>query len=354
MSEDLLPPAFARVGAAPPEEPAPHGGASQLWRALARHSLAATDRLWLRLTPPAVRDAPQLLIFGLHSLCRDRSQLDDPLLAPHQNICVDDLRRLVATALGQGFTFVGPDDILAGLDPAGRHAMLTFDDGYHNNVLALDVLDEFRVPATFFISSRHVLEGKAFWWDAVSRELRRSGAGELARRHRLHRLKAVPPTGIEAVLRHWFGDQALRPRGDADRPFTPAELADFARHRLVHLGNHTADHVILTRCPPHEIGRQIADCQAALRDISGRTPLAIAYPNGDHSPAVVAAARAAGLRVGMTVRPARNRVPAPGAPALMELSRYYLHARPDPASQFASCRGVFVPSRTVRRLWPGP
>lgn len=356
MPEDLLREVCEAKGAAPRtlEPPAPATGAGDWARALARRGLAATDRLWLRLTPPPVRDAPQLLIFALHALCRDRAQLDDPLLASHQAACVDDLARLVETALGHGYGFVSPADIVAGLDPAGRHAMLTFDDGYRNNVLALEVLERFQVPATFFISSSHVLEGKSFWWDAVSRELRRAGVGEPGRRRQLHRLKAVPAAGIEAVLRHWFGEQALRPRGDADRPFTPGELAAFARHPLVHLGNHTADHVILTRCPSHEMRRQIADCQAALRDISGRAPLAIAYPNGDHSPAVAAAARAAGLRVGMTVRPARNRVPAPGDPSVMQLSRHYLQARPDPAWQFASCRCGFVPSRSVRRLWPGP
>ena len=41
--------------------------------------------------------------------------------------------------------------------------MLTFDDGYYNNHLALPVLEEFDVPALFFISTNHVKQQKCFW-----------------------------------------------------------------------------------------------------------------------------------------------------------------------------------------------
>ncbi|MEJ7665168.1 MAG: polysaccharide deacetylase family protein [Hymenobacter sp.] len=64
---------------------------------------------------------------------------------------------------------MSPADVLRGLDPAGKYALITFDDGYFNNHLALPVLRRYGVPATFFISSHHVLSGQAFWWDVVYR-----------------------------------------------------------------------------------------------------------------------------------------------------------------------------------------
>ena len=310
-----------------------------------------SDALCMGLTPAWAREGGGLIVVALHSLCRTRAQLHHPALAPGQNVCLDDVRSLVAAVLASGYTFVSPDDVAAGLPSGSRCAMLTFDDGYFNNVLALDVLDEFQVPAAFFISSGHVLQGKCFWWDAVSRELAQAGASRAARAAELRRLKALAPAAIEAALRARFGPEVLRPRGDGDRPFTAVELADFARHRWVHIGNHTVDHAILTRCSPGELRHQVGQCQEALQTITGRAPVAIAYPNGNHSAAVVAAARAAGLRLGLTVHPAKNRLPlAPDSPRLMELARFYFHGRPDPALEFRSYRCGFLPSRLVRTM----
>jgi peptidoglycan/xylan/chitin deacetylase (PgdA/CDA1 family) len=318
-------------------------------RRLARAGLGAADTVCGLLTPSWVREAPGLIVFALHALCASRSQLHDPALAAGQSVCVDDLRALIGTVRDSGYEFVAPEQVAAGLAPGGQYAMLTFDDGYFNNALALPVLDEFHVPATFFIASTNVLEGKAFWWDAVSRGFAAAGAGHRATQAELARLKQLPPHEIEDAVRSRFGAGALRPVADGDRPFTPAELAGFARHARVRIGNHTADHAILTRCSPGEMRSQIERCQEALRAITGATPVAIAYPNGNHSPQVVEAARAAGLSVGFTVHPSRNRL-APGPSAAMRLGRFYFHGEPDAAREFHACRSGFVPSRLVRNL----
>jgi peptidoglycan/xylan/chitin deacetylase (PgdA/CDA1 family) len=353
MSEDLLSPAPCPVQRSTDPIPQhPLHPAPPTWlRRLAHAGLNLTDALCIGLTPAWAREAPGLIVIAFHSLCRSRAQLHDPAIVSDQNVCVDDLRALVETVLASGYTIVSPQDVADGLPSVGKFAMLTFDDGYFNNVLALDVLDEFQVPAAFFIASGHVLQGKGFWWDAVSRELLRAGISRSARNAELRRLKALSPAGVEAAVRARFGPTVLRPRGDTDRPFTAAELADFARHRWVHIGNHTVDHAILTRCSRDEMQRQIRECQEALQAITGQAPVAIAYPNGNHSATVVAAARAAGLRVGLTVHPAKNRLPAPADSArLMELGRFYFHGRPDPALEFRSYRCGFLPSRLVRTM----
>lgn len=325
-------------------------GRPALWvRRLVRAGLGAADAVSRLLTPRFVRESPGLIVFALHALCATRSQLHDQALATGQSVCLDDLRQLLAAVREGGYRWVAPEEVADGLASDAKHAMLTFDDGYFNNVLALPVLEEFGVPATFFISSAYVLEGKAFWWDAVSRELARVGSGQRATQAELARLKQMAPRDIEAAVQARFGAGALQPRADGDRPFTAAELADFARHRHVHIGNHTADHAILTHCEPDEMRAQIERAQQALRAITGRAPIAIAYPNGNHSPPVAQAARAAGLRVGFTVRPSKNRLGA-GSADPMHLGRFYFQAQPDVAREFASCRGGFVPSRVVRHL----
>lgn len=320
------------------------------WRSLASAGLAAVDDVCSRLTPTWVRDAPGLLVLALHALCATRAQLRNAELAPGQTVCVEDLRSLVRAVLDAGYRIVSPEDVMAGLESGGRYAMLTFDDGYFNNVLALPVLEEFDVPATFFIASSYVLQGKSFWWDALCRELAHADASAGERKFELTRLKELPAGAIQTELQRRFGADALLPRGDADRPFTPAELAGFARNRHVHIGNHTADHAILTRCTPAEARSQIEQCQEALRAITGRIPVAIAYPNGNHSQHVVAQAQAAGLSLGFTVHPSKNSEVVPGESAAMRLGRFYFHASPDAASEFHRCCAGFLPGRLVRSM----
>ncbi len=351
MSEDLTSkgPVAARVATRAPDRSGWSERRGVRWlKKLAVEGLAVTDNLCAALRPGLVLEAPGLITFGLHSLCASKSQLDDPALAPHQNVWREDFRLLVDAVLGSGYTVVSPAQVDAGLPPQGRYVMITFDDGYYNNVLALDVLDEFQVPATFFISSNHVLQEKAFWWDALNRQLVRAGASQHARKAEVGKLKTLAAAQIEAYFAQHFGPAALRPHSDRDRPFTRDELIDFSRHRWVHLGNHTADHAILTHCTAPEIERQIGSCQEALTAIAGSAPIAIAYPNGNHSAPVVQAALAAGLRIGLTVYPARNALPLRAPRRMMRLNRFYFHGGANAQHEFRKYRCGFVPSHLIQ------
>jgi peptidoglycan/xylan/chitin deacetylase (PgdA/CDA1 family) len=270
-------------------------------------------------------------------------------LAPNLAVPVPVFRAFVEQMLELGYTVVSPAQIDAGLDPAGRYLAITFDDGYFNNALALEVLDEFRIPATFFVSSGHVREGKAFWWDALSRLQSGSGDGGRALRAETERLKRLRHGEAERILCERFGPSFLKPGSDLDRPFNPAELARFAASPWVHLGNHTRDHAILTNCTPAERLAQIVACQRELEEMTGKRPVAIAYPNGNSSTAVVASAVEAGLHVGFTVRPTRTPVPMARG-AQMSIGRFFFHGGKDVRRQCRMFGARFVPSLALKRL----
>jgi len=117
----------------------------------------------------------------------------------------------------------------------------------------------------------------------------------------------------------------MRPVSDIDRPFTVAELKKFATHPLIFLGNHTRDHAILTNYSSTGIREQICSCQEALREITGKTPEVIAYPNGNCSSEILATAREAGLSFGLLARAGRNRVPLePGGAEALTMKRFTL------------------------------
>ncbi len=261
-----------------------------------------------------------VMSFLFHSLFRDEREVACNLLDPLQRTTVAQFRQFVEYYVEQGYRFITPPDLLAGLPPDGRYAMVTFDDGYFSNTLALPILEQFEVPATFFISTNHVRQNKSFWWDVLYRERLARGASSNEVYGEAVALKSLRTEDIETRLLEWFGPAALTPRTDVDRPFTPDELKTFARHPLVHLGNHTANHAILTNYTPAEVRAQLEDAQRALVEMTGITPISIAYPNGGHDETVVQIAREVGLKVGVTVRPAKNRIG--GETDLLRLGRF--------------------------------
>jgi peptidoglycan/xylan/chitin deacetylase (PgdA/CDA1 family) len=203
--------------------------------------------------------------------------------------------------------------------------VLTFDDGYFNNAHAVPVLEEFRVPATFFISTRHVEEQRAFWWDVLYREGLRRGVTTATMRRQRGTLKGLRADQLESWMVRQFGAGALTPVSDCDRPFTSEELTAFAGSRYVCLGNHTSDHAILINYDPQGARDQIAGAQRFLTRISGTTPTSIAYPNGSYNAAVLQSARDVGLEFGLTTRAGLN---SGAISRPMELRRFTLWGSP--------------------------
>ena len=284
-----------------------------------------------------------------HSLYESRAELGNEALAPNQNVTVADFRGFVEEMLENGYTVVSPAEIDAGLAPGRRYLSITFDDGYFNNTLALNILEQFRVSATFFVSTDHVQQNKAFWWDSFSRELSRRGITGDRQKAEIERVKVWTPEQIDDHLCRRFGPTVFEPRGDMDRPFSAHELRQFASVPWVHIGNHTHNHAILTNCTPNEMTRQIRSCQDALAELVGYCPIAIAYPNGNHSPSAVSAAMAAGLRVGFTVQPSRPRLPLAGETRML-LGRFLFHGGRDIARQCRLFGARLVPSHALKSL----
>lgn len=273
---------------------------------LVHHADAAVARAYLAM----FSERSGVMSFLFHSLFRTEEEIACNQLDPLQRTTVAQFRQFVGYYVAQGYRFITPADLLAGLPPDGRYAMVTFDDGYFSNTLALPVLEQFQVPATFFISTNHVRQGKSFWWDALYRERLAQGASPDEVYREAIVLKTLRTEAIEAKLLERFGPAALTPRTDIDRPFTADELKAFSRHPLVHLGNHTANHAILTNYTPTEARAQLEAAQTALHEMTGIIPISIAYPNGGHDDTIVRIARDVGLKVGVTVRPAKHRLRA--------------------------------------------
>jgi len=304
---------------------------------LLSNALRVVDRTFAALWVGTHRERPALLAFLFHHVFEDAHEIARDLVDPYQPVLVSDLRRLIEHFLGHGYRFLAPADLLGELDPTGHYVLLTFDDGYANNLRILPLLRELRVPATIFVSTAHVAEGRAFWWDVIYRERRRRGAAPVTIEREKNALKRRSYSAIEAYVRAEFGAAGRQPIGDTDRPLTPAELRALASEPLVTLGNHTADHAILTVHDDDMVRTQIRAAQESLAALTGAPPSIIAYPNGDYDARVVQLARVEGLRLGVGVAPMKNRLPL-SRDAEMEIARYFVRGGTDLLAECRRCR----------------
>jgi len=316
-----------------------------------RSLLMAIDRLIAPASLAFGREDGVLLSFLFHSLFLDAEEASSGVMDPQQRTTVEMFRAFIEHFQKHAYVFVSPSDLSRGLGSNGRYVLLTFDDGYYNNIRVLPMLTEFNVPAVFFVSTSHVKEGKAFWWDAAHREMRRGGIAQDKIDRRFSELKQLRTADAEAWVEKEFGTSALAPVGDLSRPFTPSELRDFARHPLVSLGNHTCDHAILSNYSEAEVRAQILGAQDDILAMTGQSAGMIAYPNGYETPEIVAAARDAGLRFGVSVNPGRNRLPLhAGSNEAMTLKRFTLTAGSAIESQCRMSRSGVSLYRSARGM----
>jgi peptidoglycan/xylan/chitin deacetylase (PgdA/CDA1 family) len=292
------------------------------------------DRWRVRRWSRPADDEAGVVIFLFHSLFRSAREAASGVCDPQQAITIDFFREFVESLLANGTPIRSLEDAISAPRP-GLTAVITFDDGYFNNTHALPVLEASGITATFFISTSHVEQGKSFWWDALYRNARRRGTGRGAIARQIQSMKTLTNDAIEARLVESYGRDALKPVTDYDRPFTPAELAEFAASSSVDLGNHTSDHAILTNYGPDGARTQIVGAQRYLASLTGAAPKAIAYPNGNYDVGVERLARESGLAIGVTVRAGVNRVPASSP---FELQRLTVRRVPSASRQ----AGVFA------------
>jgi len=292
-----------------------------------------------------------LTTFLFHGLFRNLSESRNQVCDVQQGITVKHFEDFINYFLSQGYVFVGQEDIRQGLNPFKKYALITFDDGYYNNVYAVDVLKKFRVPAVFFISVSHVLEQKSFWWDAIFRERSKEGVSRERITREQNLLKTKKNHEIENYVIEHFGGKALSPVSDVDRPLTADELKHLSRQPFVEIGNHTYDHAILTNYSAEEIKEEMLKAQTAIKDLTGISPAAISYPNGNSSPESIAAAKDLGFKIGITTVEGKNYLPMnPNSDAWFCLKRFTLWGNDRFLNECVRARSDFQLKSSLRKI----
>ncbi len=236
-------------------------------------------------------------------------------------------------------------DVIEAPDGAESAVAITFDDGYVDNLQqAAPVLARFGQPATIFVSSGSVDNGRTFWWDELASIFLQPGrlrkttltlavngvrfrwniraedqeySQEQAARHRAWLAWTAPPTsrhrvfhaiwatlqGMPASEREVHLD-AIRQwaewepdRQDAPRCMNATELLELSRRPGISIGSHTVTHPRLADLSPSEQDTEIAGSKCSLEQLLRRPVPTFAYPYGgksDYGPKAVRAVERAG------------------------------------------------------------
>ncbi len=262
-----------------------------------------------------------LVVLMFHGLFRDDAEAFCGHVDPYQPFSVSDLTVLIKQFQASGFKFTAPSELEQSQSGTEKRVLLTFDDGYANNLRAIPIIKAHNVPATFFVATGNVASGEPFWWDVLYRERSRRGTAKSQMVAERQRLKSLNNREIKAHLRSLFGEDVFTSQSDADRPMSVAELQRIASEPLATIGNHTVDHELLPRIPLPDARRQIIECQEMLQDWTGSAPRVIAYPNGVHNTSIIKEASNAGLVVGVTSIRGKLRLPLDDSQR-MRLPRY--------------------------------
>jgi peptidoglycan/xylan/chitin deacetylase (PgdA/CDA1 family) len=201
--------------------------------------------------------------------------------------------------------------------------VLTFDDGFRNNAdVVAPILCNLRLPAIFFVSTRHARPDRPLWFRHLQliehffpgRSLRcgdrhfdlsppARAASMIALREFLLRLRPHPEAMYAALDLLPAPDALIKAAEHADRfeGLREVDIAELGREKLFTVGVHTEDHPWLTYCTPEETARQLATNQDFLRAASGQPCEIAAYPGGDYDSETMDTVRRVGLRTAFAV-----------------------------------------------------
>lgn len=211
-----------------------------------------------------------------------------------------------------------------------RHVVVTFDDGYTDNLYnAKPLLERYEIPATVFVTTGRINNEQEFMWDELERLLLLPGrlpevlsikmngsvqdwrlgqavhysdddyrrhrgwtvsqADDPSPRHTLYRslhpmLKPLPEPEQLKVLEQLRALAGVEAKGrTTHRTMTSEEVLNLASGGLVEVGSHTVTHPVLSEIPADAQRVEIQQSKSHLEEILGEPVKSFAYPFGAHT-----------------------------------------------------------------------
>jgi peptidoglycan/xylan/chitin deacetylase (PgdA/CDA1 family) len=225
----------------------------------------------------------------------------------------------------EGWSIVSLDECLERLaknDRSRRYAVLTFDDGYRDNVsVALPILERHNAPFIVYVPTGAPTRSLQTWWlglrkvffskdkvtiDAIGRQFHCSDI-----RSKISSLADV----TQWVHQDYRRAALLAPTFKQNEICLPAlndeyflderELGTLARHPLASIGGHTTSHTALTTLDSSSARAELADNRSYLENLLQLSVRHVAYPYGAWGPREEQLANEVGFQTAVTTRQGR-------------------------------------------------
>lgn len=272
-------------------------------------------------------------IFLLHGVIREqRHQIRN---YTRKHLPLDDFVHFLREVTTGG-TPVSMDQIVAatrtGTRLPNRAFAITFDDGFENNVsVAAPVLDEFQIPATFYVTSSFVGSSIRSWTDQIEDVLEQVGPLRLAGvgegldgvhatreekislmdrvRHHVKSDQRIDPYEFAEMMTRQAGSVVARLDSELDAKATAGQIQTLAAHPLFTVGGHGHTHRILSFLSAEELDREIDTSLRLLTQATQKEIRHYSYPEGlahCYSDEVIAKLRSHGIACAPTAEEGRN------------------------------------------------
>ncbi|MBF0118021.1 MAG: polysaccharide deacetylase family protein [Desulfobacterales bacterium] len=217
-----------------------------------------------------------------------------------------------------------------------RSVAVTFDDTFKNvRTLALPILIKYNVPATFFISTGFVGNGRRFWVDKVEHilnlckhkfirldfekksllfHLTNSKEKIIAVRAAKSIFKRLKPAYRDQVIDSLIKATGITDNGDSVSNYTNMDWEDVRmldRPPLFEVGGHTVNHEILSYLTMEEVENEIRGCIEELELQLGHLIDLFSYPEGQiehYNESVIKQLKVYGIKICPTAIVGTNRI----------------------------------------------
>jgi peptidoglycan/xylan/chitin deacetylase (PgdA/CDA1 family) len=244
---------------------------------------------------------PFVISLILHKIYPQKSDVNFEHGTISEGITVDDFEKIILFFAKRNFTFITDKDLIK-KEPLTnkKNVFITFDDGYYNNFLILDILKKFDAKATIYLSTNHIEEAKNYWWDVLYKERKKLNSTHALMNDELKYLYDLKWQEQEQYVISNFGEDSLFKSTDLMRPMTKQELKSMSNNPEFSFGNHTHNHLNLTQYSEQEIITSYTIANDLITQNTNSDVASIAYPFGFYNDEVSKITAAFGFKIAVT------------------------------------------------------
>lgn len=181
---------------------------------------------------------------------------------------------------------------------AGKHAVITFDDGWQNNLKLINTVEKYNVPIAIFIPTEAVISGN--YWFEFARQKDQNAFSGIKNIGEFKNLAASElKNKIDTLKRHYRLRRSC---------MTLQELKRISEIDLITIGSHTVTHPILQQCPIEMQELELRQSKETLAKWIGKEIKYLAFPNGDYDEHTIRIAKDCNYKLCFTIKPGKINV----------------------------------------------